>query len=99
MKNEGQESTITTENTVIDQEPDQPESQAPEPEKKPEPTVLIESFDVFEIAGLRYVIGLGEDNQMYNWNVRTGKWQLFVVREANQPGSEGVAVDLMDGIL
>lgn len=51
--------------TVEEEDDDQPE---------------IDSFTTLEVAGIKYVIGLGLDSQVYNWDVNTGKWRLFQIK-------------------
>lgn len=58
----------------------------------------IDTFDIIEIAGIKYIIGLGLDNKMYNWRVGTGTWHLFII-EDDKEVPEPSTIDPMDDIL
>lgn len=40
----------------------------------------IDSFTTFEVAGIKYILGLGLDSKVYNWDVSTGLWKRFVIK-------------------
>lgn len=57
----------------------------PEPEAAPEPPedlslpagVDIDQMLVVELRGVKWVLGLGDDSRVYNWNTESAAWRLF----------------------
>lgn len=65
------------------QDGEQPQSAAVAPEPVEEPQPEIDSFTTFEVAGIKYILGLGLDSKVYNWDVTNGRWKPFVLKPKN----------------
>lgn len=75
---------------IIDQTP--PAAQ-PEPEEPEQPE--IDSFTTMEVAGIKYILGLGLDSKVYNWDINAAKWKLFILKR----DIPGAPADPLDSVL
>lgn len=75
---------------IIDKQPDPVAAEAEEPDR-----IEIDSFTVFEVAGIKYIIGLGLDSQVYNWDIIRGVWKPFLLKQDRSASP----ADPMDTIL
>lgn len=81
-------SAANADNPPVTQFPTPPDMPPKPAEEEPAEQPEIDSFTTVEVAGIKFVIGLGLDSRVYNWNVNKGQWQLFVINKSDQGASE-----------
>lgn len=58
--------------------PAEPTAEPQQPPMEPEVQPEIDDFLTVEISGRKWILGLALDSKVYNWDVTTGSWHLFI---------------------